>query len=511
MKKIFQKLHLWLSIPFGLVISILCLTGALLIFESEIKEWCQPSLYKASMATENPLPVEQLIPLVKQQLPDSIAISSVQIPADKSNNYRMGMTGQGRTSLLVDPYTGEIKGKVTPYEKGSFFSFVRRLHRWFLFQMNRGEGIAWGKMITGTSTLVFVFVLITGLVIWVPKTMKALKNRLSVKTGKGRFRFWYDTHLAGGMYALIFLLVMSLTGLTWSFAWYRTGFYKVFGVETTQNAGHEQPQQAQSAPQQGNHGRPEGGETRGEQLAGEERSRDALEREEGERPQHEESVQQEGTERGEKPERKQRPAGEGRPEGAPGRGSRPQGEGRSEDKPERGERVEGEDRPQQETGERTGRPQGQATAQATGEERSSRGGGGGSRGGRTAEVDYAQWTKVAAALKELNPSGKSISIQNGTATVSINRTGNTRASDRYTFDARTGEITDVQYYKDQDRSAKMRGWIYSVHVGSWGGITTRILYFIACLIGFSLPLTGYYIFLKKRWKKWRKKGNAQVA
>ena len=31
---------------------------------------------------------------------------------------------------------------------------------------------------------------------------------------------------------------MSLTGLTWSFGWYRTGFYKVFGVETTQGASH---------------------------------------------------------------------------------------------------------------------------------------------------------------------------------------------------------------------------------------------------------------------------------
>ena len=30
---------------------------------------------------------------------------------------------------------------------------------------------------------------------------------------------------------------MALTGLSWSFSWYRTGFYKVFGVETTQGGG----------------------------------------------------------------------------------------------------------------------------------------------------------------------------------------------------------------------------------------------------------------------------------
>ncbi len=500
MKKLFAKIHLWISVPFGLVISILCLTGAALIFESELLELFQPSRYKASMATESPLPVEQLIPLVKQQLPDSVSISSVQFPADATTNYRMGLTGQGRTSLLVDPYTGEVKGKVVPYQKGTFFSFVRRLHRWFLFEFKRGgEGINWGKMITGTSTLVFVFVLLSGLVIWVPNTIKSLKRKLSIQTGKGRFRFWYDTHLAGGIYALVFLLAMSLTGLTWSFDWYRTGFYKVFGVETNQNAGHGQPQ-AQSAPAQPQQEHPAQGEPRGERPAGGE-GRPEGQPERGNRPHGEGRPQPDATGAGE------HPAGEGRPQGGSGRGGRPEGEGRPEGKPERGERTSGEDRPQQAGGEATGR----SRQERQGEEGHSSREGGASRGGRTAEVDYAQWTKVAAVLKERNPSYRSISVQNGTATVSINRTGNTRASDRYTFDARTGEITEVQYYKDLDKSAKIRGWIYSVHVGSWGGLFTRILYFIACLLGASLPLTGYYIFLKKRWKKWTKKGKARTV
>lgn len=66
---------------------------------------------------------------------------------------------------------------------------------------------------------------------------KALKNSLKIVAGKGWRRFWYDLHVAGGMYTLIFLLAMALTGLTWSFSWYRTGFYKVFGVETMQGGG----------------------------------------------------------------------------------------------------------------------------------------------------------------------------------------------------------------------------------------------------------------------------------
>ena len=42
-------------------------------------------------------------------------------------------------------------------------------------------------------------------------------------------RFWYDTHVALGFYSFLFLLVMALTGLTWSFRWYRTAAYSLFG------------------------------------------------------------------------------------------------------------------------------------------------------------------------------------------------------------------------------------------------------------------------------------------
>ena len=43
MRKFFAKVHLWLSIPFGIIIAIVCLTGAILVFETEILELGYPS------------------------------------------------------------------------------------------------------------------------------------------------------------------------------------------------------------------------------------------------------------------------------------------------------------------------------------------------------------------------------------------------------------------------------------------------------------------------------------
>ena len=40
MKKAFRKIHLWLSVPFGLIITVICFSGAALVFEDEVMELC---------------------------------------------------------------------------------------------------------------------------------------------------------------------------------------------------------------------------------------------------------------------------------------------------------------------------------------------------------------------------------------------------------------------------------------------------------------------------------------
>ena len=93
-----------------------------------------------------------------------------------------------------------------------------------------------GKMIVGISTLLMVVILVSGLVIWWPRTRKALNNRLKVSCRKGWRRFWYDSHVTLGFYSSLFLLAMALTGLTWSFGWYRSFAYGLFGGNTSKQA-----------------------------------------------------------------------------------------------------------------------------------------------------------------------------------------------------------------------------------------------------------------------------------
>lgn len=369
MKKIFRKIHLWLSVPFGLIITLVCFSGAMLVFENEVNEWSRPDLYYVETVKESSLPMDKLLEKVATTLPDSVSVTGVSISSDPGRAYQVSLSKPRRASLYVDQYTGEVKGKS---ERSGFFMFMFRMHRWLLDSMNPGnEGIFWGKMIVGVSTLLLVFVLISGVVIWWPRTRKALKNSLKITATKGWRRFWYDLHVAGGMYALIFLLAMALTGLTWSFPWYRMAFYKIFGVEVQQRVaqGHEQKSDAQKRD-----------------------TKPAVHRE---------------------------------------------------------------------------------------------------------KKSFAYWQEVYDKLSRQNPEYKQISISSGTASVSFNCFGNQRASDRYSFNTDNGEFTETSLYQHQDKSGKIRGWIYSIHVGNWGGMFTRILAFIAALIGAALPLTGYYLWIKK--------------
>ena len=228
-RKLFRKLHLWLSLPFGLIIMTTCLTGALLVFEKEITELVRHDSYTIPVRKTQSLSLQSLLERVARETPDSVQITSVTIPSDFRRAYTVGLSKPRRAGVLVDPYTGKIIG---PSGRLPFFTTVRELHRWLLDSMKpEAEGIFWGRVIVGTSTLLFVFILLTGLFLWWPKKLKGVGKRLKISLRQGRQRLFTDLHTVGGVYVFVLLLAMAMTGLTWSFEWYRTGFYKVFGAE----------------------------------------------------------------------------------------------------------------------------------------------------------------------------------------------------------------------------------------------------------------------------------------
>lgn len=227
MRKLFRKIHLWLSLPFGVIMSITCFTGALLVFEKEVDRLVRPELFYVNEVKAMPLPDSVLIQRVTATLPESVKITGINTFNKPNLAYQVRLSKPRKASLYVDQYTGEVKGH---YQRLPFFTTTFRLHRWLMGPSRSADGgIGWGKLIVGISTLMFVFVLISGLVVWWPRNRKILKHNLAIKVRKGWRRFWHDLHVAGGIYTLLVLLALALTGLTWSFPWYREAFYSLFG------------------------------------------------------------------------------------------------------------------------------------------------------------------------------------------------------------------------------------------------------------------------------------------
>ncbi|HEY9257988.1 PepSY-associated TM helix domain-containing protein [Chitinophaga sp.] len=289
MKVFFRRIHLYLGLTAGLVITISCLTGALLVFEKELTEAFNRDRYYVQAAGER-LSLDKVAEMVKQQVPGA-GISRIQVFADptrslqvqldegkkggkkegKREGKREGRAGanenanitaggkageegneevkttakeeekgavrgekkkaaggekeaakkeKGRTAF-VNPYTGQVI-ELYSYQK-TFYYQIFSLHRWLLAGPT-------GKVITGASTLIFVFILITGIILWWPKTRNIFKQRIKVKWDGGWKRLNHDLHVVLGFYAAIFLFVSAFTGLTWSYEWFSNGLYAVLGT-----------------------------------------------------------------------------------------------------------------------------------------------------------------------------------------------------------------------------------------------------------------------------------------
>lgn len=142
MKKIFSKIHLWLSVPFGLLITLICFSGAMLVFETEVMELCRRDLYYVEKAGPAPLPMSRLAEKVAATLPDSVSVTGITASSNPERAWQVNLSKPRRASVYVDQYTGEVKGR---YERAPFFMTMFRLHRWLLDSMKPDGSIFWGN------------------------------------------------------------------------------------------------------------------------------------------------------------------------------------------------------------------------------------------------------------------------------------------------------------------------------------------------------------------------------
>lgn len=217
LKKSIGWLHLWLGLSSGLIVFIVALTGSLLVFEKEIDQFVNPEFYNVTTVGTSKKTLDYSLEILKKDYSVK-KISRISTFDDPTRTILIIGKNKDKQAQIfsIDPYTGKVLGTVL--QKKRFYSIVLSLHRQLLLDEV-------GKTITGISCLIFVFMLISGLILWWPKKIKNLKQRLTVKWSASFKRVNWDFHSTFGFYSFLILLIISLTGLTWSFKWFEKGMY----------------------------------------------------------------------------------------------------------------------------------------------------------------------------------------------------------------------------------------------------------------------------------------------
>ena len=233
LKKLTGQLHLWLGLASGLVVFVVSITGCIFAFQKEITEFTQKDkLFITPPAQTQVLPLSVLMDKAQAALGKDYPIRNATTYKEPDRAWEFMAFAQGDPhavtfnkavkyyrSVHLNPYTGAVTG-TTNYLK-EFFVIVKYLH-WSLLL-----NTPYGPPIVGWSTLIFVILLITGLVLWWPKKWNKANRDKSFKIKwKASFkRVNYDLHNVLGFYSMLIALIFAFTGMVWAFKWFETAVY----------------------------------------------------------------------------------------------------------------------------------------------------------------------------------------------------------------------------------------------------------------------------------------------
>lgn len=221
MKRIIYQTHLILGFISGVVIFIVAITGCIYAFKAEINSITQKWRYVEPQQDQSFLSTSILKSVAQSVFPDHSIHSINYGKKDEAAELLFYETEPlFYRGVILNPYTSEII-KIKNYEKDFFYVILQgHMYLWLPPKI--------GKPIVSVAVLIFLVMLITGIILWLPKKSN-LKQSLKIKRNLPFKRKMYGFHSIMGVYASIILLVLTLTGLVWSFQWFSKSIYKWTG------------------------------------------------------------------------------------------------------------------------------------------------------------------------------------------------------------------------------------------------------------------------------------------
>jgi uncharacterized iron-regulated membrane protein len=222
-----RRILFWMHLGAGVLVSSLVLyfsvTGALLAYERPILQAADKRFYAADPIPLNgvPLPLDTLVTGAMATVPQPIAMLTLhhdtQLPVE--------IVSANRSVYFVNRYSGKVEGPVSPRIR-NFFAEVTALHRWFGLSVAHHAA---ATAVKGAVALLFLFLLFSGSILWMPTSWKHSSLRRGMVPrfdGSGRARN-YNWHKVTGFWTGLPLGIIAFTGLIMAYPWANAQLFRL--------------------------------------------------------------------------------------------------------------------------------------------------------------------------------------------------------------------------------------------------------------------------------------------
>ena len=200
-------LHLSVAAIAGAVILMLAVTGVVLSLEETVTGLAERRYAVAVPEGAERLPPEGIV------LATGFTAMSLSYRSDPGAAVRVD-EGPDRYAR-VDPYTGRVLAR-GPGGLERFFEGAHDWHRWFNVS---GGSVRRARAVTGAVNLAFLFLLLTGPILWIPRpfTKRSLVNVIRLRRGARGAQRDLNWHQVVGIWSVLPLAVIAATGVATSY------------------------------------------------------------------------------------------------------------------------------------------------------------------------------------------------------------------------------------------------------------------------------------------------------
>ncbi|MEO1280105.1 MAG: PepSY-associated TM helix domain-containing protein [Pseudomonadota bacterium] len=229
-RRIIFWMHLCAGLSAGMVIMSMAATGVLMTYERQIVAALELQSGKNALggsALNERASMDKLARSAADAFPDA---RSPQLVIRREKEAPVAVLSGRSTIGYLNPATGE-KIETSASAARDCFAKIRGFHRWLAFDGKKNDV---GKAVTGAANLVFIFIIISGLYLWLPKVLRwsALRSRMffskSYPNAHTRNFHW---HHIFAVWSFIVLFFAATTATVFSYDWASDLVYKAVGEE----------------------------------------------------------------------------------------------------------------------------------------------------------------------------------------------------------------------------------------------------------------------------------------